>query len=132
MAFNLDPLINTARYVQAILNQLQTPSSHQSTNPFSHQNNTDPDIHVIFYFLNAISMIKDQRLDALLAAMLFDQCCSPGDPNGPCQRRDWDRENMLKRDNSPPKKARFHSWGGKRSSQAKVVIRTPFHSWGGK
>lgn len=92
---------------------------------FSKENSTEPATNILFYFVTTSAVLRDPDLDILLHNMLHDQCCIVG--------KNCDESNQIIDKRDPPKKARFHSWGGKRSKETpKIVIRTPFRPWGGK
>lgn len=106
---------------------------------------------MLFYIVTTSNMLKDPQLDTMLAAMLFDQCCTLGGGNtdaaasvgaGRCdptlRKRQAASVASGGSQKPPQKKQRFHAWGGKRSrvtnggGPAQVVIRAPFHAWGGR
>lgn len=138
LSWNTATNIDIEQYILTVLRQLQTESPDQIAATFARQNATEPGVNVLFYIVTTSNMLKDPQLDALLAAMLYDQCCTMGDAasEGRCDLRMRKRQPQQQ---PPQKKQRFHAWGGKRSrgtslggTPAQVVIRAPFHSWGGR
>lgn len=136
--------VDIEQYILTVLRQLQTESPAQIAATFARQNSTEPGVNVLFYIVTTSNMLKDAQLDVLLAAMLFDQCCTLGDGDGGTAGAAGRCDPAVrKRQPQPQKKQRFHAWGGKRSRvgaplgsggnvPAQVVIRAPFHSWGGR
>lgn len=143
--------INIEQYIVAILKQLQADSSDQIAATFARQNASEPGLNVLFYIVTTSNMLRDAQLDALLAAMLNEHCCSAGPASketprssrctsaqAPMQKRNrgampattlvsgGDGTSSIFSSLQPPqKKQRFHAWGGKRSRGGATLGQAP-------
>lgn len=62
----------------AVLQQLQAESADQLATQFARRNASEPGLNVLVYIVTSSNMLRDRRLDELLAAMLFKRCCIGG------------------------------------------------------
>lgn len=106
-----------------------------------------------YHILMTSLYLQDDEFDDILVTTLHDKCCtndaSFNDLSICLEELPTDKRSKK----SPPRKVRFHSWGGKRSDNSrpqnngrltlpidyikdpahtKVVVRAPFRPWGGK
>lgn len=126
-----EPHTDTEQYIRSVLNILSTSKANDDLETsFEHVNATNPALNILFYFVTTSALLKDPELDQMLREMLHDQCCAQPIQHN-IERNCGLATVMDKR--TAPRKARFHSWGGKRNHETpKIVIRTPFRPWGGK
>lgn len=135
------------RYINTLLRMLEKQQAFDNDASLLFPNERPKS--ALMHYITISMLLQDKELDETLNFMLYDKCCK-NDVNIFCTRN-VDDSNPEKRNTI--KKVKFHSWGGKRSSQrsgqtnvrmptnvdlskdlgqTKIVIRAPFRPWGGR
>lgn len=139
------------QYIDTLISLIQSkPDAEPSFLPAAA---IDEDRAAAYYILLTSMFLQDDQFDDILGAQLHDKCCR-NDANFRASPICLDEPIADKRGyKGGARRVRFHSWGGKRSENArprnngrltlpieyikdagrtKIVSRAPFRPWGGK